>query len=151
MTLTFEGQIIHGSTRLDKANTMVSKSLLYLYNYRFYRPKTVLENFGILTPGDLNFDLSQKMTEMISKRFFASFRRCFPFCSTMRRSRDRRRGVFKHPPPPAGGGKSRGPAGRGLTSYGLRHFGMVRLPRWKMCRILRLYSHVFFASTPIDI
>ena len=29
--------------------------------------KSVLENFGILTPGDLNFDLSQKMTEMISK------------------------------------------------------------------------------------
>ena len=25
------------------------------------------ENFGILIPGDPNFDLSQKMTEMISK------------------------------------------------------------------------------------
>ena len=39
--------------------------------------KTVVENFGILTPGDLNFDLSQKMTEMISKWFFASFRTPF--------------------------------------------------------------------------
>ena len=45
-----------------------------------------------------------------------AFERRFPFCSTMRRSRDRR-GVFKHPPPPAGGGKSRGPSGRGLTMY----------------------------------
>ena len=33
----------------------------------FIVEKTVLENFGILTPGDRNFDLSQKMTEMISK------------------------------------------------------------------------------------
>ena len=46
--------------------------------------------------------------------FSRAFERRFPFCSTMRRSRDRR-GVFKHPPPPpAGRGKSRGPAGRGL-------------------------------------
>ena len=29
MTVTFQGQIIHGSTRLDETNTMVSKSLLY--------------------------------------------------------------------------------------------------------------------------
>ena len=33
----------------------------------FIVQKTDLENFGILTPGDLNFDLNQKMTEMISK------------------------------------------------------------------------------------
>ena len=33
----------------------------------FIVEKTVSENFGILAPGDLNFDLSQKMTEMISK------------------------------------------------------------------------------------
>ena len=33
----------------------------------FIVEKTVLENFGILTPGDPNFDLSEKMTEMISK------------------------------------------------------------------------------------
>ena len=43
------------------------------FKIKFYRPKTVLENFGILTPGDLSFDLSLKMTEMISKLFFASF------------------------------------------------------------------------------
>ena len=45
-----------------------------------------------------------------------AFERGFPFCSTIRRSRDRR-GVFKHPSPPAGGGKSRGPAGRGLSYF----------------------------------
>ena len=46
--------------------------------------------------------------------FSRAFERRFLFCSTMRRSRDRR-GVFKHPPPPpSGGGKSRGPSGRGL-------------------------------------
>ena len=33
----------------------------------FIVEKTVVENFGILIPGYLNFDLSQKMTEMISK------------------------------------------------------------------------------------
>ena len=33
----------------------------------FIVAKTVLENFEILTPGDLNFDLSLKMTEVISK------------------------------------------------------------------------------------
>ena len=36
-------------------------------------------------------------------------------------SRDRR-GGFQHPPPPAGGGKSRGLAGRGLRSTHLRRF-----------------------------
>ena len=50
--------------------------------------------------------------EMIFSR---AFERRFLFCSTTRRSWDRR-GVFKHPPPPpAGRGKSRGPSGRGLT------------------------------------
>ena len=36
----------------------------------FNRPKNVSKKIGILTPGDLNFDLSQKMTEMISKMIF---------------------------------------------------------------------------------
>ena len=39
-----------------------------------------------------------KMIEMISKWFSRAFERRFPFCSTMRRSRDRWGGVFKHPP-----------------------------------------------------
>ena len=75
-----------------------------------------MENFGILTPGDPNFDLSQNMTEMISKWFFASFR-TLPFVFSLRRpgAEIMGGGAFKRPPPPAGGGKSRGPAGRGLT------------------------------------
>ena len=62
--------------------------------------KNRFENFGILAPGDLNFDLRQKMTEMISKFFSRAFERRFPFCSTMRRSRDRRGGCSNTPPPP---------------------------------------------------
>ena len=61
--------------------------------------------------------------------FSRAFECRFPFCSTMRRSRDRRGGVFKHPPPPpAGGGKSRGPAGRGLTVFVTVKYGCWFLP-----------------------
>ena len=59
-----------------------------------------MENFGILTPGDLNFDLSQKMTEMISKWFFASFR-TLPFVFLYGDQEPRSwGGAFKRPPPP---------------------------------------------------
>ena len=77
--------------------------------------KNVLEKFWIWTPGGLNFDLRQKMTEMISKWFFRAIERCLSFFSTATRSRDHWGGAFKRPPP-AGGGKSRGPAGRGLKN-----------------------------------
>ena len=75
----------------------------------FIVEKTVLENFGILTPGDSNFDLSQKWPKWF------------------------RNGV-QTPSPPAGGGKSRGPAGRGLNYiiyiflfyiYFYIHFGQI--------------------------
>ena len=74
--------------------------------------KNVLENFGILTPGNLNFDLSQKNDQNdfeiifreISNAVFRFVLRCA--------GAEIDGGVFKHPP--AGGGKSRGPAGRGL-------------------------------------
>ena len=58
-----------------------------------------MENFGILTPGDSNFDLSQKMTEVISKWFSRAFERCLSFFSTATRSRDHGGGAFKRPPP----------------------------------------------------
>ena len=75
-----------------------------------------MENFGILTPGDSNFDLSQKITEMISKWFFASFRTLpFVFLYGNQEPRSWGGGGRSNAPPPAGGGKSRGPAGRGLT------------------------------------
>ena len=76
---------------------MVSKSLLHLQNWIFYRPKSVLENFGILTPGDLNFDLSQKRRIWFQNYFSGAFERRFPFCSTMRRCRDRRGGGKQRP------------------------------------------------------
>ena len=77
--------------------------------------------FGILTPGDPNFDLSEKMTEMISKWFFASFR-TLPFVFLYGDQEPRSWGGRSNAPPPAGGGKSRGPAGRGLInkSWGRR-------------------------------
>ena len=84
----------------------------------FIVEKTVVENFGILTPGDFNFELSQKMTEMISKLFSASFR-TLPFVFLYGDQESRSWGAFKRPPPPAGGGKSRGPAGRGLKHWTL--------------------------------
>ena len=115
LTLTFQCQIIHGSTRLDKTNTNKSQSLFYLWKQRRYRRKNILVKFDLLTSGGLKFDLSLKMTEVIWEWFFRAFERRFPFCTTMRRSRDTRV-VFKHPPPPppSGGGKSRGPSGRRL-------------------------------------
>ena len=56
---------------------------------------------------------AKKWPKWFRNDFSRAFERRFPFCSTMRRSRDRRGGV-QTPPPPAGRGKSRGPAGRGL-------------------------------------
>ena len=55
---------------------------------------------------------AKKWPKWFRNDFSRAFERRFPFCSTMRRSRDRRGGV--QTPPPAGRGKSRGPAGRGL-------------------------------------
>ena len=57
---------------------------------------------------------AKKWPKWFRNDFSRAFERRFPFCSTMRRSRDRRGGV-QTPPPPAGRGKSRGPAGRGLN------------------------------------
>ena len=41
LTLTFQGHAIHVSMRLDKANTMVAKLLLYHFKHRSYHWKTV--------------------------------------------------------------------------------------------------------------
>ena len=44
---------------------------------------------------------AKKWPKWFRNDFSRAFERRFPFCSTMRRSRDRRGGVFKHPPPPS--------------------------------------------------
>ena len=74
-----------------------------------------------------------KMTEMISKWFFASFR-TLPFVFLYGDQEPRSwGGAFKRPPPPpAGGGKSRGPAGRGLNFF-LKTRKNVPLPIQKAC------------------
>ena len=77
LTLTFQCQIIHGSTRLDETNTIESQSLFYLLKQRRYRRQTILVKFDLLTSGDLNFDLSLKMTEVVSECFLPCFRMPF--------------------------------------------------------------------------
>ena len=57
---------------------------------------------------------AKKWPKWFRNDFSRAFECRFPFCSTMRRSRDRRGGCSNTPP--AGGGKSRGPAGRGISS-----------------------------------
>ena len=52
-----------------------------------------------MSAGDLNFDLSQKMTEMISKWFFASFR-TLPFVFLYGDQEPRSWGGVQTPPPP---------------------------------------------------
>ena len=59
--------------------------------------KNFLENFGNLFPGDLNFGLRKKMTEMISKWFFANFR-TLPFVFLYGDQEPRSWGAFKRPP-----------------------------------------------------
>ena len=68
-------------------------------NKDFIVEKTFWKILEFLTPGDLNFDLSQKMTEMISKWFFASFR-MLPFGFSLRRPGAEIMGGVQTPPPP---------------------------------------------------
>ena len=73
--------------------------------------------FWNFDPWGPQFWPEQKMTAMISKWFFASFR-TLPFVFLYGDQEPRswgRSNAPPPPPPPAGGGKSRGPAGRGLT------------------------------------
>ena len=75
------------------------------------------------------------MTDMILKWFFArAFERRFPFSSTMNRSRDRRgRGCSNTLP--SGGGKSRGPSGRGLRGPCIGDWARTReLPTTGFCK-----------------
>ena len=62
--------------------------------------KNRLGKFWNFDPWWPNFWPEPKMTKWFRNDFSRAFERRFPFCSTMRRSRDRR-GVFKHPPSPS--------------------------------------------------
>ena len=57
---------------------------------------------------------AKKWPKWFRNDFSRAFERCLSFFSTATRSRDHG-GGRSNAPPPAGGGKSRGPAGRGLT------------------------------------
>ena len=81
---------------------------------QIFSSKNRFGKFWNFDPWRPQFWPEPKLPKWFRNDFSRAFERRFPFCSTMRRSRDRR-GVFKHPP--AGGGKSRGPAGRGLKCH----------------------------------
>ena len=76
LTLTFQGQTIHGSTRPDETNTMVSNrcSTFKIKDCIVQKPFWKIWNFDPWRP---QFWPEPKMTEMISKWFFASFRTPF--------------------------------------------------------------------------
>ena len=86
---------------------------------------------------------AKKWPKWFRNDFSRAFERRFPFCSTMRRSRDRR-GVFKHPP--SGGGKSRGPPGRGLIKKERNHFTRVSLTSCILCSAFFAAFSAFFAA-----
>ena len=57
LTLTFQGHAIHFSMRLDEANTMVSKLLLYHFKHRSYHWKNCFAQNAVL---DLSWPLTLK-------------------------------------------------------------------------------------------
>ena len=59
----------HHSMRLDELRTMTFESILYLVWIKSYSRKTIIsknEHFSSVTSGDLVFDLTEKMTEVLS-------------------------------------------------------------------------------------
>ena len=99
-----------------------------------------MENFGILTPGDLNFDLSQKMTNYFERIFRELSNAVFRF--VLRCAGAEIDGGVQTPPPPAGGGKSRGPAGRGLIVVCTR-VARHRILVWSIDLIQHLFWNWF--------
>ena len=63
-------------------------------------------DFSTLTSGDLNFDFSKSMTEIVSKCFSTSFR---TFLFIIRASGAELEGVVQSPPRPGAGGAEHRP------------------------------------------
>ena len=70
---------------------------------------------AIFSPGSHNFDLSEKLTEIVLKSFLTSFRTLFSVFSLQPIGAEINGGVRTPPPPPVGDGKSGVPVGRGLN------------------------------------
>ena len=96
--------------------------------------KNRFENFGIFTPGDLNFDLSKKWPKWFRNDFSRDFERRFLFCSTMRRSRDRQGGQT---PPPIRWWKIQRPIRARINPRRHRDWGVDATP-------LRFFRNIFF-------
>ena len=69
-------------------------------------------------PGGRSFDLSEKLTEIVSSSFLTSFRTLFRFSLRPIGAETDGGGGVKHPP--IGGGKSGVPVGRGLKTLLLK-------------------------------
>ena len=99
LTFTFQGQIIHVATRLDERQTRWYQNRCSTFKIKdFIVQKTVLENleFWPLVISILTW--AQKWPLWFRNDFSRAFERRFPFCSTLRRSRDRRGGCSNTPP-----------------------------------------------------
>ena len=66
---------------LDETNMIESKSSFNLLKQRRYRRKPISVKDNILTSGDLNFDLSLKMTKVVSELYLTSFQ--IPFSALL--------------------------------------------------------------------
>ena len=72
LTLTFQGHAIHVSMRIDKANTMVSKLLLYHFKHRSYWKTDSLKNavFDLSWPLTLKRLTLGEICRQLSERAF---------------------------------------------------------------------------------
>ena len=82
LTLTFQGHAIHVSMRLDEANTMVSKSLLYHFKHGSYHWKTVFAQKCRFWPSvtsdaytvSLRWNLTAPQRKSVSRAFYCFFK-----------------------------------------------------------------------------
>ena len=95
MTLTLQGRFIYGLTQ-----TRWYQNRCSTFNIKdFIVEKNGLENFGILTPGDLNFDLSQKNDQNDFEMIFRELSKA-AFRFSLRRPGAEIIGGVQTPPPP---------------------------------------------------
>ena len=98
-----------------------------------------------MTSGELNIDLNEKLTEIVSKWFLRNFRTLFPFLATTPRSRVRREA--SRPPPPRPTTEVSAPARRGLMQIYL--YNVASNTCWKdMCWTMRHHSSPQGSSKP---
>ena len=114
LTLTFQSHFIYGSTRLNETNTMVSNSLLYLLKLKILLSKNRFGKFWNFDPWRPQFWPEPKNDRNDFEMIFRELSNAAFRFSLWRPGAEIMGGGGRSNAPPAGGGKSRGPAGRGL-------------------------------------